>query len=365
MRKPGVHPSPLRRGPPTAARSAGVAGGPHGSAGAALVSVTVALFLTAAGCGATPTETLATPVAVNGAPAAAAQAPPATGPSTAGAEDALGLLARLVVIPEADPGGYDRSRFGYPEGGTDSSGCSTRARVLIRDSLDPAKVDQPGCKVVAGRWVDPYTGATYTSPAQVSIDHVVALKEAWRSGVATWPAARLVQFGNDVTDRQALAVVEGSGNEQKGDKDPSRWRPADPSRWRDYASGWVAVKAAWNLTIDPAEKVALQAMLSGSPLPAGTTPTTTGAASSQAGTSGIMPSGAAPSPSTPPTNRPTTPSTTPSTIRAPAPTAPPPSGAYFANCAALRAAGLAPLLAGQSGYRAALDRDSDGVACET
>lgn len=39
-------------------------------------------------------------------------------------------------------------------------------------------------------------------------------------------------------------------------------------------------------------------------------------------------------------------------------------GGYYANCGAARAAGAAPLSRGQAGYRAALDRDGDGVACE-
>ena len=38
--------------------------------------------------------------------------------------------------------------------------------------------------------------------------------------------------------------------------------------------------------------------------------------------------------------------------------------AYYPNCTAAKAAGVAPLLRGQPGYRAALDRDNDGVACE-
>ena len=38
--------------------------------------------------------------------------------------------------------------------------------------------------------------------------------------------------------------------------------------------------------------------------------------------------------------------------------------AYFANCAAARAAGVAPLRRGDAGYRPGLDRDSDGIACE-
>lgn len=48
----------------------------------------------------------------------------------------------------------------------------------------------------------------------------------------------------------------------------------------------------------------------------------------------------------------------------PAPAPPPPAAAYYANCAAAKAAGAAPLYAGQPGYRPALDRDNDGVACE-
>ena len=37
---------------------------------------------------------------------------------------------------------------------------------------------------------------------------------------------------------------------------------------------------------------------------------------------------------------------------------------YYPNCAAVRAAGKAPLHRGDPGYRSGLDRDGDGVACE-
>ena len=37
---------------------------------------------------------------------------------------------------------------------------------------------------------------------------------------------------------------------------------------------------------------------------------------------------------------------------------------YYRNCAAARAAGAAPIHAGQPGYRDSLDRDGDGIACE-
>lgn len=41
-----------------------------------------------------------------------------------------------------------------------------------------------------------------------------------------------------------------------------------------------------------------------------------------------------------------------------------PAAAYYANCAAVKAAGAAPLYQGQPGYSTSLDRDRDGVACE-
>jgi|SRR3954454_16835701 hypothetical protein len=40
------------------------------------------------------------------------------------------------------------------------------------------------------------------------------------------------------------------------------------------------------------------------------------------------------------------------------------TGTYYADCDAARAAGVAPLSPDQPGYRPALDRDHDGIACE-
>jgi hypothetical protein len=98
----------------------------------------------------------------------------------------------------------------------------------------------------------------------------------------------------------------------------------------------VAVKLRYGLWMTQAEKNAIAAILTAcphQPLPTG---------------------GAAP----PPTPR-------PAPVHAPAPApSPAPADVYYANCSAARAAGAAPLLAGQRGYRRALDRDGDGVACE-
>ncbi|MGI5242187.1 excalibur calcium-binding domain-containing protein [Dactylosporangium sp. CA-139066] len=52
------------------------------------------------------------------------------------------------------------------------------------------------------------------------------------------------------------------------------------------------------------------------------------------------------------------------TTKPPAPKTTPPAAVYYKNCDDVRAHGAAPLYRGQPGYRAGLDRDGDGVACE-
>ena len=291
--------------------------------------------LFAAGCGTAGGRVVAIPP-----PPAAGPSPQTGPPASAESSDSTNvptgddakLLASLRVAAEADPGGYDREAFGYPDGGTDSRGCTTRARVLIRDSTVPAQVAYPGCKVLAGRWIDSYTGTAYEDPTKVSIDHLVPLKQAWVSGAATWPAARLVAFGNDVERVEALKVIGGSGNASKGDKDPAKWMPPLRSAWPAYARAWLTVKVAYGLTADQAEVDAIRAMLTGA---AGSSSTTTSTSTSS--------------------------STTAAASSDPAPTGP--AAVYYPSCAAVRAAGKAPLHRGDPGFRAGLDGNSDGSAC--
>ncbi|WP_018349112.1 excalibur calcium-binding domain-containing protein [Longispora albida] len=70
----------------------------------------------------------------------------------------------------------------------------------------------------------------------------------------------------------------------------------------------------------------------------------------------------------PPTTAAPVPTTAPPAPPVPTPAAPKttaPAPVYYANCDAVRAAGKAPLYRNSPGYRAALDADNDGIACET
>lgn len=166
--------------------------------------------------------------------------------------------------------------------------------------------------------------------------------EAYVSGASTWTPATLVAFGNDSERVEALKVIGGPGNASKGDKDPAAWKPPLQASWPDYARAWLVVKVAYGLTADQAEVDALRAMLA-------PPPTTTIPATSTSVTT------------VPPSTTTRAPATTPAT-RAPVTTAS--SGVYYANCAAARAAGAAPLRRGEPGYRSGLDGEGDGVACE-
>jgi hypothetical protein len=58
------------------------------------------------------------------------------------------------------------------------------------------------------------------------------------------------------------------------------------------------------------------------------------------------------------------PAPVPAPAPAPKPAPAPAPSAYYANCAAARAAGAAPVHRGGPGYSSKLDRDGDGIGCE-
>lgn len=173
--------------------------------------------------------------------------------------DVARQLNELSVRTEGSISGYNRDQF--PHWSTISGQCDTREQVLQRDA-EPgsAKVEPSTCRVTAGTWISPYDGATQTKATDVDIDHMVPLAEAWRSGANDWTKDQREALANDM-QRPQLFVVIDEVNQAKGDKDPARWRPSQRSYWCAYVSQWVAVKHHYRLSVDSAEKAALQDML--------------------------------------------------------------------------------------------------------
>jgi hypothetical protein len=173
------------------------------------------------------------------------------------------------VAPRRPPVAYERDAFGTPWFDTDGNGCNQRDDVLLRDAV-PGTVQyapQRGCNhdVLAGTWVDPYTGRTLVftdlkDPHQaqaIQIDHLVPLAEVWASGASHWDADRRKQFANDLPE---LLAVDGPTNAAKGDDDPAAWRPRKAFQCA-YAVLWIGTKSRWRLAVDRPEKRALRQML--------------------------------------------------------------------------------------------------------
>ncbi|MEV0409737.1 HNH endonuclease family protein [Streptomyces sp. NPDC050448] len=184
-----------------------------------------------------------------------AQASPPTPISAAAARS---YLATVTPKTEGSLSGYSRSLF--PHWSTVSGTCNTRETVLKRDGVNV--VTDSSCASVSGSWYSEYDGATWTAAADLDIDHVVPLAEAWRSGASSWTTSKRQQFANDLTRPQLIAVTDNV-NQAKGDLDPGKWLPPRTAYRCTYARMWVEVKQYWGLSMDSGEKTALVNILNG------------------------------------------------------------------------------------------------------
>ncbi len=185
---------------------------------------------------------LAGPVAVGGGPEVA----PSPGP--AGACPPGSPIWRGLPVcdePEGPRAGFDRADYG-PD---------SRYRALEDDVIaafpDSMKVDGMvftpySCKAFP---IDPVDG-----DAATDVDHIVALAEAHDSGIR--PAARY-EFGSYLPN---LTIADPTINRHaKSARDAAEWRPEYHGAW--YAERVIEVKRWWGLSVDPAERDALRALL--------------------------------------------------------------------------------------------------------
>lgn len=165
-------------------------------------------------------------------------------------------LTTLNVAPQKPMTGYTRTKFTHWTGHGES--CDTREIVLQRTGADVQRDAE--CRAVAGTWTSPYDGVVVTDAAELDIDHVVPLANAWRSGADVWTAARRKDFANDL-DRPQLLPVSAATNRGKGDQGPEDWQPPARVYWCTYATAWTNVKAHYRLSVTEAEKNKLEQML--------------------------------------------------------------------------------------------------------
>jgi len=147
----------------------------------------------------------------------------------------------LQIRAEGPRVGYNRSAFG-----TGYSSLEDEIIEALPKSADGSQV------------YTPYTCTLYDiradGTAATDIDHIVALAEAYDSGLS---ATRYREFGRDL-ENLTVAVPSVNRN-QKSDKDAAEWGPDKNQGW--YAARTVAVKRKYGMSVDPAERDSLAAML--------------------------------------------------------------------------------------------------------
>lgn len=263
----------------------------------------------------------------------------------------LDALAGLSVKGRSPKTGYERDLFGVGWQDPDHNSCTTRQDILRRDlRATTVFADSDGCAIASGVLADPYTGRTIafrsgaTTSDDVQIDHIVALSDAWQKGAQQWSPSVRVSFANDPLE---LLATDGPTNEAKGDSDAASWLPPDKSYRCTFVARQISIKARYALWVTAAEQAAMARVLHACPDQA------------------LVSRGDV----TPPQSSSRTTARAPQPPRSPTSDPPPvapgaSSSTHYANCAAVRDAGAAPISAGDPGYSRRLDRDGDGVGCE-
>jgi hypothetical protein len=137
---------------------------------------------------------------------------------------------------------------------------------LNRDLVDVVLNDK--CQVVSGTLNDPYTGKTISfirgssTSADIQIDHVVALSDAWQKGAQQMTHDQRVILANDPLE---LLAADGSANQQKEDGDAATWLPSNKTFRCQYVARQIAVKQKYSLWVTQAEHDAISDILSKCP----------------------------------------------------------------------------------------------------
>ena len=151
---------------------------------------------------------------------------------------------------------YERAAFG---GWVDTNGncLDTRGELLVAQSLTPAVLDETGCRVVGGLWMDLYTGEALSDAGSIDIDHVVPLRYAWDLGAENWNAEKANAFYNDPAN---LVITSASVNRSKGSDPPPEWLPPARGFQCIYLRQFQAVLARYDLTQPPDETARMTAL---------------------------------------------------------------------------------------------------------
>ncbi len=234
---------------------------PEQQPGEETVEVAGLIATTSTGAASSPSTTLVPTTSTSTAEPSSRSSSFAIAPA-AHAEVVTALNAGTEVDAFAPESPYVRDDYtggGWPD--SDGDCQSDRHEILIAESLVEITLEDGGCRVETGRWIDPYTGDEYTSADDVTIDHFVPLSAAHQAGAWAWTNAEKQAFAVDIGFDPSHAVVGPDANQAKANHGPDTWRPSLETAWCHYAIDWISVKTRWGLAYTAAEKAALVEML--------------------------------------------------------------------------------------------------------
>jgi uncharacterized protein DUF1524 len=181
---------------------------------------------------------------------------------------ARAAFAQLPVKGRAPKTGYERTQFGAAWTDIDHNGCDQRNDILRRDLVGVVAVrGTRDCVIRSGILYDRYTGRTITfergpRSAEVQIDHVVALSDAWQKGAQQLDPLQRTSLANDPLN---LLAVDGPTNQGKGDSDAASWLPPNKLARCGYVARQIAVKLRYHLWVTEAERYAMDQVLASCP----------------------------------------------------------------------------------------------------
>ena len=109
-----------------------------------------------------------------------------------------------------------------------------------------------------GAWYAPYEDVCYLNRFDVTIEHMVARSQGHYSGLCSASQTTKLRFASDPDN---ITLAHGDVNSAKGNKDATDWLPDHNKCW--YVNTVIKVKQKYDLSIDPAERDAMQEVLDG------------------------------------------------------------------------------------------------------
>jgi len=172
----------------------------------------------------------------------------------------LSWIGHSTSLPTPKERYSRRKHYGsWIRGMRDGQCYNTRARVLMRDSVQPVEFrENNNCVVDSGSWYDAYSGQWVYRASELQIDHVVPVKVSYDLGGFNWSGQKRCMYFNFLAFPEHLIPIGLSENARKGARSPDLYMPLNKQFWCSYLKNWLKIKLVWGLPLLPNEAMSIQ-----------------------------------------------------------------------------------------------------------